>query len=87
MSSTTVLNSRGWLAHLWHEWTVASWRAIPPAFAQPRPNEWAADRLTASWFGHSTVLINFFGVTSLTDRSSSLALAPGFLFSPSVRNA
>ena len=61
------MSSRSWLAHLWHEWTVASWRAIPPAFALPRPNEWAHDRLTAAWLGHSTVLINFFGTTVLTD--------------------
>ena len=59
--------ARGWLAHLWHEWTVESWRAIAPAFAKPKPNEWSSDRLTAAWLGHSTVLINFFGITVLTD--------------------
>lgn len=59
--------ARGWLAHLWHEWTVESWRAIAPAFAKPKPNEWPSDRLTAAWIGHSTVLINFFGLTVLTD--------------------
>lgn len=56
-----------WLAHLWRQWTVESWRPIAPAFARPRPNEWSNDRLTASWLGHSTVLLNFFGVTILTD--------------------
>src|SRR5689334_7652604 len=59
--------SRGWLAHLWDEWTVESWRSIAPAFAKPRPREWRNDRLTAAWLGHSTVLINFSGMTLLTD--------------------
>jgi L-ascorbate metabolism protein UlaG (beta-lactamase superfamily) len=56
-----------WIAHLWREWTVESWRSIAPAFAKPRPNEWLDDRLTAAWLGHATVLLNFFGVTILTD--------------------
>jgi len=60
-------SSRGWLRHLWQEWTVESWRSIAPAFAKPRPHEWRDDRLTAAWLGHSTVLINFFGITVLTD--------------------
>ncbi len=46
---------------------MESWRAIAPAFAKPKPNEWPSDRLTAAWIGHSTVLINFFGLTVLTD--------------------
>ena len=59
--------SRGWLAHLWHEWTVESWRPIAPTLARPRPEAWPNDRLTAAWLGHATVLLNFFGVTILTD--------------------
>lgn len=59
--------ARGWIAHLWREWTVESWRPIAPAFARPRPNEWPNDRLTAAWLGHATVLLNFFGITVLTD--------------------
>ena len=46
---------------------MESRRAIAPAFAHPQPNEWPDDRLTAAWLGHSTVLLNFFGVTVLTD--------------------
>ncbi|MGH8093356.1 MAG: MBL fold metallo-hydrolase [Chthoniobacterales bacterium] len=38
-----------------------------PAFKRPQPNEWSNDRLTAAWLGHATVLLNFFGVTILTD--------------------
>lgn len=58
---------RRWLAHLWREWTVESWRPIAPAFAHPQPETWDNARLTAAWLGHSTVLINFFGITVLTD--------------------
>src|SRR6266481_2529212 len=59
--------TRRWLAHLWREWTVESWRPIAPAFARPDPSAWSNQRLTAAWLGHATVLINFFGVTILTD--------------------
>ncbi len=40
---------------------------IAPAFARPRPAEWPNDCLTATWLGHSTVLLNLFGLTVLTD--------------------
>ncbi len=59
--------ARRWIAHLWREWTIESWRPIAPAFAHPQPSEWTNDNLTAAWIGHSTVLINFFGITILTD--------------------
>lgn len=59
--------TRRWLTHLWREWTIESWRPIQPAFAKPRPREWSDERLTAAWLGHSTVLINFYGVTILID--------------------
>lgn len=56
-----------WLAHLWREWTVESFRPIAPAFAKPHPAEWIDARVTAAWLGHATVLINFFGIKILTD--------------------
>ena len=59
--------ARRWIAHLWREWTIESWRPIAPPFARPQPNEWRNDQLTASWLGHSTVLINFFGINIITD--------------------
>jgi L-ascorbate metabolism protein UlaG (beta-lactamase superfamily) len=62
-----VKSIRSWYSHLWREWTVESWRPIAPAFARPAPEDWPNDRLTASWLGHATVLINFFGVMVLTD--------------------
>ncbi len=42
-------------------------RPIAPAPLRPTPARWPSDRITAAWLGHSTVLINFFGVTVLTD--------------------
>src|ERR1700682_197672 len=65
----TRRSSRGrrWLAHLWREWTVESFRPIAPAFAKPNPAEWSDERVTVAWLGHATVLINFFGIKILTD--------------------
>jgi L-ascorbate metabolism protein UlaG (beta-lactamase superfamily) len=61
------MTRRNWLAHLWREWTVERRRPIAPAFAKPKPSSWSDDNLTAAWLGHSTVLINFFGLWILTD--------------------
>ena len=61
------LRVRRWLGHLFGEWTVQSWRPIAPAFAKPEPSKWDDKRVTLAWLGHSTVLINFCGVTILTD--------------------
>lgn len=58
---------RSWIAHLWYEWVAAGWRTIPPALAKPAPGEWRDHCLTAAWLGHSTVLLNFLGITILTD--------------------
>jgi L-ascorbate metabolism protein UlaG (beta-lactamase superfamily) len=58
---------RRWLGHLWREWTIESWRPIAPALAKPEPLKWNNARVTTAWIGHSTVLINFFGMKILTD--------------------
>ena len=42
-------------------------RSVPPAPHHPEPGAWSADHVTAAWLGHATVLVNFFGVTVLTD--------------------
>ncbi|MGE5365361.1 MAG: MBL fold metallo-hydrolase [Bacteroidota bacterium] len=34
---------------------------------KPSPEEWSDDRITISWIGHATVLINFYGEWILTD--------------------
>ena len=42
-------------------------RCITPAPHRPEPRAWPDDRLTASWLGHATVLLNFEGTWLLTD--------------------
>ena len=59
--------ARLWLGRLFREWTIESWRPIAPAFARPEPSKWRDTQVTLAWLGHSTVLINFFGLTILTD--------------------
>ena len=46
---------------------VESRRPIAPAFAHPAPEAWSDKYVTAAWLGHSTVLINFFGLKIVTD--------------------
>jgi L-ascorbate metabolism protein UlaG (beta-lactamase superfamily) len=58
---------RRWLGHLFGEWLMEAWRPIAPASAKPEPSKWSDTQVTLAWIGHSTVLINFFGVTILTD--------------------
>jgi L-ascorbate metabolism protein UlaG (beta-lactamase superfamily) len=58
---------RRWLGHLFREWIIEGWRPVAPASAKPEPSKWSDTRVTLAWIGHSTVLINFFGVTILTD--------------------
>ena len=59
--------ARRWIAHLWREWAIESWRPITLVSAKPEPSKWSDTQFTLAWIGHSTVLINFFGVTVLTD--------------------
>src|SRR5437016_6644618 len=56
-----------WVGHLFREWTVESWRPIAPPFAKPEPEKWSDAQVTLAWLGHATVLLNFFGVTILSD--------------------
>lgn len=42
-------------------------RKIAPAPMKPRPADWSDNGVTLAWLGHSTVLINFYGVRILTD--------------------
>lgn len=64
---------------LWTAWTdLCAARLLPRIVAEtrrpvarpkfhPTPEKWDDNGITAAWLGHSTVLINFFGVTILTD--------------------
>ena len=42
-------------------------RDILPAPHKPLPLTWSDREITASWLGHATVLVNFYGLTILTD--------------------
>jgi L-ascorbate metabolism protein UlaG (beta-lactamase superfamily) len=58
---------RRWLGHLFREWIIESRRPVAPASVKPEPAKWSDAHVTLAWIGHSTVVINFFGVTILTD--------------------
>src|SRR4030095_12400574 len=77
--------ARRWIAHLWREWTIESWRPIAPVSAKPEPSKWSHTQFTLAWIGHSTVLINFFGIKILTDPVlfSRIGIRlPGFTIGP-----
>lgn len=85
---------RRWVAHLWREWTIESWRPIAPAFAKPEPSNWSDLRVTTAWISHATVLINFFGIKILTDpvlfsrvgiRLPGLTIGPKRLTAPALQ--
>lgn len=40
---------------------------ITPPKHQPTPSQWNASTITAAWLGHASVLINFYGMTLVTD--------------------
>ena len=42
-------------------------RPVQPAPFKPQPKLWSANNITISWLGHTTVLLNFFGIRILTD--------------------
>src|SRR5438270_5127525 len=42
-------------------------RSILAAPAKPDPSKWSDNQVTLAWLGHSTVLINFYGIRILTD--------------------
>ena len=45
---------------------------------KPRPESWSSDEITGSCLGHSTVLLNVFGVRILTDPVFSTRVGLGF---------
>jgi len=84
---------RGWLGYLFREWTIESWRPITPASVKPEPSKWSDAQVTLAWIGHATVLINFFGITILTDpvffprvgiRLSGFTIGPKRLTAPAL---
>ncbi len=81
-------------AWLWDRISEGYFRPVTPAPNVPRPSEWRDDRLTLAWLGHSTVLINFFGVWLITDpallkrvgvRAGVVTLGPKRFVAPALR--
>ncbi len=101
MSSTTRRERplKRWRALLqdakhWKRVSAGYRRSIAPAPHKPDPSTWRDDRLTLSWLGHSTLLINFFGVWILTDpvllsrvgiRAGVVTLGPKRFVAPALR--
>jgi L-ascorbate metabolism protein UlaG (beta-lactamase superfamily) len=55
-------------------------RRIAPASHHPEPGKWPDTEITGAWLGHSTMLLNFYGVWILTD--PVLASRCGLRFGP-----
>jgi L-ascorbate metabolism protein UlaG (beta-lactamase superfamily) len=50
---------------------------ILPSPHRPDPASWPDDRLTLSWLGHATVLLNFYGTIVLTDPALEMRIGIG----------
>ena len=81
-------------ARHWKQVSAGYRRRIRPAPHRPDPTAWRDDRLTVSWLGHSTLLLNFFGVWILADpallprvgiRAGVVTLGPKRFVAPALR--
>lgn len=68
--------SPSWAARFLRERVKETRRAALPAPLKPQTETWDANRITVTWIGHATVLINFYGVNILTDPVFSLRVGP-----------
>lgn len=66
-----VATGKSRTAQFFRERVAESRRPVAPAPVKPRPETWDNNALTVAWLGHATVLINFHGVTLLTDPAMS----------------
>ena len=64
---TWLASSGSWTARFFRERFSEIGRKLPAAPQLPDPKAWSDSKITAAWLGHSTVLINFYGVRILTD--------------------
>lgn len=60
-------NSNQFLPRVFRGWLAETGRSIAPPPHRPTPSQWDPNKVTLSWLGHSTVLINFYGIHILTD--------------------
>ena len=58
---------QGWITWLVHQRRREGKFAVTTPRRRQRPAEWRDDRVTISWLGHATLLINFYGRHILTD--------------------
>jgi L-ascorbate metabolism protein UlaG (beta-lactamase superfamily) len=81
-------------AWLWDRISEGYFRQVAPAPKIPNPAKWRDDRLTVAWLGHSTLLVNFFGLWLITDpallmrvgvRAGMVTLGPKRLVAPALR--
>jgi L-ascorbate metabolism protein UlaG (beta-lactamase superfamily) len=54
-------------ARFFRERIAETGRSVLKAKSKPTPSDWTDQSITAAWLGHSTVLLNFYGITILTD--------------------
>ncbi|HEY0455101.1 MAG TPA: hypothetical protein VGE41_01935, partial [Verrucomicrobiae bacterium] len=54
--------SQRWIAAWARQFMTESRRQIVPAPVTPNPLSWSDNAITMAWLGHSTVLLNFYGL-------------------------
>jgi L-ascorbate metabolism protein UlaG (beta-lactamase superfamily) len=62
-----ISKSQAFAARFIRERVAEVGREVKASRFKPSPDKWNDNTLTAAWIGHSTVLLNFYGVTILTD--------------------
>lgn len=65
--ATFVLQYRGWIRYAIQQRRRERHFTSKTPTHHPEPLKWRDDQLTLSWLGHSTLLINFYGVRVITD--------------------
>ena len=58
---------QGWISYFVQQRRRERRYAVTSARECPTPKQWRDDRITISWLGHATLLINFYGKHILTD--------------------
>jgi L-ascorbate metabolism protein UlaG (beta-lactamase superfamily) len=61
--ATSKRRAARWARRLWED----ARRPVTPAPVRPTPDQWSDNKITVCWLGHSTVLLNFYGIRVLTD--------------------
>jgi L-ascorbate metabolism protein UlaG (beta-lactamase superfamily) len=62
-----VSTSKRWAAKFTRQLMADAKRNVTPAPVTPKPLTWSDNAVSMAWIGHSTMLINFYGVRILTD--------------------